>query len=300
LPARGQRSVDFGLYIGPKKYGILKQYKHHLQTLMFHTSWPFMRAIYLFLTDLLNWIFNFVRNYGIAIIILTVLVRLATFPLTQHSIRIQAKTMAEQSKVKPFIDAINEKYKNDPQEKNKQVWKVYQEHGISPFGALRGCVPMLLQLPVFYGLYRVSNDTIDLQGAHFLWIRDLSLPDHLLAFGIAVPLFGWTHLNILPVLMGFTQMIATKVASSRIKVQDPTQKQIMYMMPVMMTVMLYNMPAGLMLYWNASNVWQIFQTLITNRQMKREELKREQAGAVGITAAPPPPAPKDKPRKKKR
>lgn len=298
LAAGASQTFEYGIYVGPKRYGNLKDSKHDLQTLMFFDAYGFMRPIYLFLTDLLNWIFRFVGNYGIAIIILTIMVRLAAFPLTQHSIKIQAKTMAEQSKVKPYIDAINEKYKDDPQEKNRQVWKVYQEHGISPFGALRGCVPMLLQMPVFIGLYRVCSDTIDLQGASFLWMKDLSVADHLFPLGVALPIVG-SYFNLLPILMGVTQMIATKVSMARIKTMDATQKQMMYMMPVMMAVMLYTMPSGLMIYWNASNVWQIFQTFLTNRQLAREEAKHAaQGGAVVVQPAVAPKAPPKKAKKR--
>lgn len=277
VPARGTHSFDFDVYVGPKKHSILKQHGSHMQALVFHDSWSFMRVIYLLLTDFLNWIYRFVHNYGIAIILLTIAVRLATFPLTQHSIRLQAKTMSEQQKIKPFLDQINEKYKDDPQEKNRQVWKIYQEHGISPFAPMRGCVPILLQMPVFVGLYRVCNDTIDLQGATFLWMHDLSKPDHFLGFGANLPLLG-PYLNLLPILMGATQILTSWVASSHMKIQDPTQaqmqKQMMYMMPVVFTFMLYSMPAGLMIYWITSNIWQIGQTLVTNRIMKREEALR--------------------------
>lgn len=300
LPAKGSRTFEYGVYLGPKKRVILKEYKHELETLMFHDSWGFMRAIYLFLTALLNWIYNLVHNFGVAIILLTVIVRLATFPLTQHSIKLQAKTMAEQAKIKPYLEQINEKYKDNPQEKNKQVWKVYQEHGISPFGALRGCVPMLLQLPVFYGLYRVSNDTIDLKGASFMWIKDLSLPDHLFHIGAGLPLIPeW--FNLLPILMGGTQVLSTWVASARVPVQDPTQKQIMYIMPLMLTFMLYSMPSGLMLYWIASNIWQIGQTMLTNQHMKHEEAARQQQGGRPTPPpAPPVSAKKDGPARQKK
>jgi YidC/Oxa1 family membrane protein insertase len=295
LAPKSSRTFEFSVYAGPKKYATLKHYKGRLESLMFHDSWSFMRWIYLFLTDLLNWIFGFVKNYGIAIILLTVIVRLAVFPLTQHSIRIQAKTMSEQQKVKPYIDQINEKYKDNPQEKNRQVWKVYQEHGISPFGALRGCVPMMLQLPIFFGLYKVSNDTIDLQGATFLWIKDLSHPDHLFRIGAALPLVP-EYFNLLPLLMGATQMLATWVASANMKQMDPTQKQMMYMMPLMLLFMLYTMPSGLMLYWIASNIWQIGQTIVTNRIMKREEAARGASGVVVLPPAPPPSAKRGKRR----
>ncbi|MCX7019814.1 MAG: membrane protein insertase YidC [Candidatus Sumerlaeota bacterium] len=304
IPPGSNQTFTYKLYVGPKKYRTLNQYGAalNLQTLMFHDAWPFMRVIYLFLTDLLNWIFKYVHNYGVAIIMLTVLVRLVTFPLTQHSIRIQAKSMAEMQKIKPYLDQINEKYKDNPNEKNKQTWKVYKEHNISPFGALRGCVPMILQLPVFYGLYRVSNDTIDLQGAHFLWIKDLSQPDHLVPFGMMLPFVG-AYLNLLPILMGLTQMLATWISMARLKskLMDPTQKQMMYFMPLFMIFILYSMPAGLMIYWNASNVWQIFQTLLTNRQLAREEerqLKKQAVAGVPPPPPPPPPAADGKTKKK--
>jgi YidC/Oxa1 family membrane protein insertase len=138
---------------------------------------------------------------------------------------------------------------------------------------------MLLQLPIFYGLYRVSNDTIDLQGAHFLWIMDLSKPDRLMKLGAGIPLVP-DYLNLLPILMGATQMLATWVASARMTTQDPTQKQMMYMMPLLLLFMLYSMPAGLMLYWIASNIWQIGQTVITNRQLKREEARKSGEATV--------------------
>lgn len=297
VPPASEVSLEYGLYVGPKKYEILKKYGHSLESVVFHSSYGFMRALYLFLTDVLNWIYRLVGNYGVAIIILTIIIRILLFPLAQHSLRINAKTMAEQAKIKPYIDAINEKYKNNPQEKNRQIWKVYQEHGISPFAPLRGCFPLLLQLPIFFGLYRVCNDTIDLQGAHFLWIKDLSQPDHLFSFGFALPFFGWTHFNLLPVLMALTQLIATKVSMARVKVQDPTQKQMMYMMPLIMGVMLYTMPSGLMLYWNVSNIWQIFQTIYTNAVMAREEEKKNLSNAASAQQPPravPTPAKKKK------
>lgn len=294
IPAKGSKTFEFGLYLGPKKYAMLKAHGHDMQTLMFHNAWPFMRVIYLFLTDLLNWIFAVVRNYGVAIILLTVIVRLATFPLTQHSIRIQAKSMAEMARIKPYLEEINEKYKDKPEEKNRQTWKVYQEHGVSPFGAMRGCIPMLLQLPIFYGLYRVSSDTIDLKGAHFLWISDLSQPDHILHFGLSLPIIG-NYLNLLPILMGLTQMLAARVAQARVPTQDPTQKQMMYFMPIFLMVVLYSMPAGLMLYWIASNIWQVGQTMLTNRQLANEEAQKLQQGQ----AVPFTPKPKAERQKKK-
>lgn len=277
-------TLEYGLYIGPKKYGVLESYGHALQTAMFAESWDFMRAIYLGLTDFLNFLYRFAGNYGLAIILLTMIVRLLVFPLTQKQIKIQAKTMAEMAKVKPHLDAINEKYKDDPQERNRLIWEVYKEHNISPFAPLRGCLPLFLQMPIFIGLYRVTNDTIDLQGAGFLWIRDLSQPDHLFYLGVNLPFLGpW--FNLLPIIMGVTQVIATWVGMKRASNMDPTQKQMMYLMPIFLTVFLYRLPAGLMVYWCTSNTWQIFQTMITNRMMEREEAKHKAATGTGPSSS---------------
>lgn len=270
LPPNGSESFSYQVYVGPKKYGILKKAVKggEMQSLMFHDSYGFMRAIYLFLTDILNWFYSLVKNYGLAVIMLTILVRLVVWPLTQKGMKIQQKSMAEMARVKPYIDEINEKYKDDPQEKQRRTWEVYKEHGISPFASLRGCLPMLLQLPVFFGLYRVCNDTIDLYGAQFLWIKDLSQADHLFHFGQNFPI---EYLNILPLTMALTQFIATWISMRKSSNMDPMQKNMMYFMPLMFVFLLYNLPAGLMIYWNISNIWQIFQTMIINRIIEREQ-----------------------------
>lgn len=291
LPPNSSKTFDFGVYVGPKKHNILKSYGHDLQTLMYSESWWWMRALYLGMTDLLNWIHRvIISNYGIAIMLLTVIVKLAVFPLVHRSIKIQAKSSAEMLRVKPHIDAINEKYKDEPQEKQRQTWKVYQEHGINPLGAMRSCLPILPQMPVFIALYRIANDTIDLQGAHFMWIKDLSQADHLMHLGTHIPLVG-SYFNILPILVAVTQMISSKISMSRAikNITDPNQiqmqKMMIYLVPVMVMVTMYHFPAGLMLYWMASNVWQIGQSLITNRILDHEEAKHLKAG-------PPPRKPK--------
>lgn len=286
IPANGATNLEFGLYVGPKKYRVLRGYGAELERAMFAESWWWMRIIYLGLTDILNFLYGFAANYGIAIILLTILVRLVVFPLTHKSIKIQAKSMAEMSRVKPYIDEISEKYKDDPQEKSKRIWQVYQEHNINPLAGLRGCFPMLLQMPIFIGLYRVANDTIDLQGASFLWISDLSRPDHFLYWVIPIPFLG-QYLNLLPILMALTQFVASKVSMARMTTIDPMQKQILYMMPFMLGFVLYTMPAGLMVYWTTSNIWQIFQTMITNRILDKEEAKHkaDQAAAKAQAAS---------------
>lgn len=284
LAANSSQTFEFGVYVGPKKHSVLRQYDHNLQTLMYHESWWWMRAIYLLMTDVLNGIHKFIfSNYGIAIMLLTVIVKLLVFPLVLRAIKIQAKSSAEIKRIKPHLEVINEKYKEDPQEKQRQTWKVYQEHGVNPLSGMRSCLPILPQMPVFIALYRISNDTIDLQGANFLWIRDLSQADHLLHFGAHIPLVG-SYFNILPILVAFTQMVSSKISMSRAiqNITDPNQQQMqrmmVYVIPVIVMVTMYHFPAALMLYWLTSNTIQIGQSLITNKILDHEEEKHLKAG----------------------
>lgn len=278
------KTFEFGVYVGPKKHSVLKEYGHKLQTLIYSESWWWMRAIYLLMTDVLNGIHRFIiGNYGLAIMLLTVIVKLLVFPLVHRAIKIQAKSSAEMKRIKPHLEAINEKYKDDAQEKQRQTWKTYQEHGVNPLSGMRSCLPVLPQMPVFIALYRIANDTIDLQGAHFLWIKDLSQADHLVHFGTSIPFIG-SYFNILPIVVAFTQMLSSKISMSRSmqNITDPNQQQMqkmmVYVIPVVVMVTMYNFPAGLMLYWLTSNTWQIGQTLITNRILDREEEKHLKAG----------------------
>ncbi|MGI8906311.1 MAG: membrane protein insertase YidC [Candidatus Sumerlaeaceae bacterium] len=294
LKPHSSRTFEFGVYLGPKKHAVLKGYPNSLQSVVFSESWWWMRMIYLGLTDLLNWLYvHVIRDYGIAIMLLTVIVKIAVFPLVHRSIKMQAKTSYEMKRIKPHLEAIQERYKDDPQAKSRETWKVYQEHGINPLGAMRSCIPVLPQMPIFIGLYKVANDTIDLQGAQFLWIKDLSQADHLFHMGFSIPFIG-AYFNLLPLIVGFTQMISSKLAMQRMiqTITDPMQRQLqqqmVYLIPIMVTVTMFTFPAGLMLYWMASNTWQILQTLITNKILDYEEAQHAKKGP------PPPREPKEK------
>jgi YidC/Oxa1 family membrane protein insertase len=178
--------------------------------------------------------------------------------------------MAEQAKIKPDMDKINAKYKDNPTKKQQEIMKLYREHNINPFGMLKGCVWLFIQLPIFFALYRLLSQSFDLRGASFLWIDDLSEPDKLFAFGFTLPLLG-DHFNLLPILMAATQLLVSKLSMNPNAAGDPAQqamqKQMMYMMPVLMMFMLFRFPSGLMLYWTISNVWQLFQQRFVNRKI---------------------------------
>jgi YidC/Oxa1 family membrane protein insertase len=152
---------------------------------------------------------------------------------------------------------------------------LYKEHGISPLAPLRGCLPMLIQIPIFFALYSLLSQSIDLRGASFLWIDDLSGPDKLVdltAYGMAfqIPLLGWrvTSLNLLPILMGVSQFLMSKLTPT--PTQDASQKQMMLIFTIMFPIMLYNFPSGLFIYWLINNVWQSVHQLIANRIIRKE------------------------------
>jgi YidC/Oxa1 family membrane protein insertase len=181
--------------------------------------------------------------------------------------KLQAKAMAEQAKIRPYIEEINEKYKDNPQMKNKKIMELYKEHGINPLGFLRGCLPLLIQMPIFISLYFLLSETFELKGETFLWIRDLSGPDKLVTFGMTLPVIG-RYLNLLPILMGVSQIFVSKYSSSA--AADPSQKTMMYFFPIFFMFIVYNLSSGLVLYWLISNILQSGQQMIINKHMKQE------------------------------
>jgi YidC/Oxa1 family membrane protein insertase len=176
--------------------------------------------------------------------------------------------MAEQAKLRPYIQELNEKYASNPQLKNKKLMELYKEHGINPLGFLRGCLPMFIQMPIFISLYFLLSESFELRGAGFLWIKDLSAPDHLIKFGISLPLLG-EYLNLLPILMGVSQILVSRFTSSASA--DPSQKSMMYFFPIFFTFIVYSLSSGLVLYWLTSNFLQAGQQFIINKHMKKEQ-----------------------------
>lgn len=261
---------SFRIYAGPKERSILKATGAGLEDVLFYDSWSWMRALCIFMMGMLGFFHRMLSNWGLAIIALVVTVRLATFPLAQIGMKQQATVMAQQAKLKPHLDKLNEKYKDNPSKRNQEMMKLYREHNVNPLGMLKGCMWMFIQLPVFLALYKLLSQDFDLRGASFLWIDDLSQADRLFGWGFSLPLLG-QYFNLLPVLTAATQMLVSKLTMNPAAATDPQQaaiqKQMMYMMPVMILVMTYQFPSGLCLYWMISNVWQVLQQRFVNRKI---------------------------------
>jgi YidC/Oxa1 family membrane protein insertase len=247
------------LYAGPKEYQTLARIGNNLDLVMNFGTFGFVsKALLLGM----NWLHETLRfSYGWAIIAITVIIKLVFWPLTQASTR----SMKRMQALQPQMKAIQEKYKDDPVKMNRKTMEFMKEHKVSPLG---GCLPMLLQIPVFFGFYRMIQSAIELRGASFLWVGDLSQSDTLYVIpGLGfVPFIGipgvGLPLNPLPLIMGATMLWQARLTPPS-PGMDPTQAKIMRYMPLIFMVFLYNFSAGLTLYWTVQNLLTIAQTKLT-------------------------------------
>jgi len=208
------------------------------------------------LLTILNAFYSIIPNYGIAIILLTILVKLVTTPLALKQLRSTRSMMV----LKPEMDAIRAKNRGDMRAQQEEMMKLYAKHGISPFSGFAGCFPMLLQMPIFIGLFVVLGRAIELREAPFFgWISDLSKTD-IVWTGITIPYLMPEGIAILPFFMVVTTWLQIKQT-----ITDPNQKMLVWMMPAMMFVFSSVMPSGLVLYWTISNIWSIAQYIVISR-----------------------------------
>jgi YidC/Oxa1 family membrane protein insertase len=209
------------------------------------------------LLQILNAFYSIIPNYGIAIILLTILVKVVTTPLALKQLRSTRSMMA----LKPELDAIRAKNRGDMRAQQQEIMALYAKHGVSPFSSLSGCLPMLLQMPIFIGLFVVLGRAIELREAPFFgWISDLSKSDVIWS-GISIPYIMPEGIAILPFLMVVSTWFQTKQT-----ITDPNQKMMIWMMPAMMFVFSAVMPSGLVVYWTISNLWTISQYFVINRK----------------------------------
>jgi YidC/Oxa1 family membrane protein insertase len=254
VPAGTSVAHEYSIYAGPKEPERLAAVGAQLDRSI-DLGWSWMAPLTRGFAWLLKAIYSIVPNYGVAIILLTVMVRLCTAPLAAK----QMKSMKRMGEIQPRLKALQEKYKDDKQQQSQETMKLYKEAGVNPLG---GCLPMVLQIPVFIGLYYALQSSIDLRQAPFmLWINDLSRPETL----FTVPGVGWP-VRVLPVLMTLSMVIQQRMTPST--TMDPVQaRPMMSVMPVMFFFMFYGFPAGLVLYWFVSNLLAIAQQLYLNRQL---------------------------------
>jgi YidC/Oxa1 family membrane protein insertase len=194
-----------------------------------------------------------IPNYGLVVILLSALTKILFWPLTRSS----TKSMREMQKLQPEIQKLREKLKKDPQRLNREIMGLYKKHKVNPLG---GCLPLLLQMPVFIALYNVLMSSIEMRKASFVWwINDLSSAD-------TVAVISGTSIHVLPLIMGISMFWQQKMTPT-----DPRQAAMAYFMPILMVVFFYSLPSGLVLYWTANNFMTIAQQYMTQREEKNKQ-----------------------------
>lgn len=257
----------YRIYLGPLEYNELKGLHLGLERLIMSSSGyerlfrPFSIAILVALKAM----HKVIPNWGLVIVIFSILIKLVLYPLTHKSYT----SMKKMQLIQPLMAELREKYKNDPQRLNKEMMKLYKDYGVNPMG---GCLPMLLQMPLLIGLFIVFRSTIELRGASFFWwIRDLSKPDTIFTLPFSIPLYGST-VNVLPIVMGVTMFFQQKST-----MQDPRQKAMAYFMPIFFVLLFNSFPSGLNLYYTLFNLLTILQQkMIKTDQLELKPVEKKE------------------------
>ncbi|HSL87994.1 MAG TPA: membrane protein insertase YidC [Ignavibacteriaceae bacterium] len=259
-------TYSFTIFLGPIDYDILSEMDKSLRSIINFGGFFGLKFIVrpiaeYILLPLFKFLHAFIPNYGIVIIVFSLIIKIVVYPLTKSSYRSMKKMQALQ----PKIAEIKEKYKDDAQKMNKETMKLYSTYGVNPAG---GCLPILLQMPIFIALWGLFQAAIDLrQQPFFWWIQDLSRPDVIYDLGFKMPLFGIQQISGLAILMGLTTFVQQKMT-----MKDPKQAALVYIMPVMLTILFMTFPSGLNLYYFMFNLFSIAQQYYINHQTGDVEL----------------------------
>lgn len=251
---------EFSLYIGPVDYDILKKEGNNLEKIVDFGSFFGLKFIVrpiaeYILLPLFNFLHIFIPNYGFVIIVFSLIIKIVLYPLTKSSLQ----SMKKMQLLQPKIAEIKEKFKDDAQKMNKETMKLYSTYGINPAG---GCLPLILQMPIFVAMWGLFQVAIELRQQPFLWwIIDLSRPDIIASLPLKIPLFGIDKISGLALLMGITTFVQQKMT-----VKDPKQQSLVYIMPVMLTLMFMSFPSGLNLYYFMFNLFSIIQQFYVNKK----------------------------------
>jgi len=278
--ASSSQTDTYYFYFGPKLNSDLSRYDYsdrngfQLKDLQLESvldTANILNPLENLLKFIMNLFYKLIPNYGVSIILLTILVKVLFFPLSRKSSMASAR-MAE---LQPKMQVIQAKYKNNPQKLNQELAEFYKKEGYNP---MSGCLPMLIQFPLFIAMYNLFNTHFDLRGASFIpgWIPDLSMPESIWHFGslFQLPFLGWTDLRLLPIIYVGSQLLYGKFTQMPQTGQSASQMKIMmYGMPIMFFFILYNVPSGLLVYWIAQNILTIIQQVIINDYIKVHKAK---------------------------
>jgi len=248
-------SARFEIYVGPKLYHRLAQLPHNEAEIM---DFGMFKLVCQFLLNFMNLLHSWLHDYGLAILALTTIIKLTLWPIQNRANR----SMRQMAALSPKMQELKEKYKDDPTRMNQEVMKLYKQYGINPVG---GCLPMLIQIPIFFGLFKMLGQAVELRNAKFLWVKDLSQPDTV----AHLPLLGWP-INIIPLCMAATQIWLMAMTP---KTGDATQRRVMMFTPLIFLFICYNFAAALALYYTAQNLFSILQ-FYQNRNQPMPKLEK--------------------------
>ncbi|MDR1596342.1 MAG: membrane protein insertase YidC [Treponema sp.] len=281
----------YRFYLGPKSQAALGVYDtaansfklRDLQLIKVASTSGFLAPLESLLKWFLTIFYRGIPNYGVAIILLTLLVKVIMFPLTKKS----TEATLRMQTLSPKIKEIQTKYKDNPQKMNAEMGVLYKKEGYNP---ISGCLPMLIQMPIFFAMYNLFNTHFDLRGAMFIpgWIPDLSLPESIWNFApFRIPLLGWSALRALPFIYVASQLLYGKVTQTPDQQGNAQMKMMLYVMPVMFFFILYDVPSGLLVYWIMSNVLTLIQQLTINKYLaKRKGILAAEAASAPVIAPP--------------
>jgi YidC/Oxa1 family membrane protein insertase len=288
-PMNSSRAEDtYRFYLGPKTQDVLALYNNgnngyglkDTQLLEVADSKGFLSPLEKALKWLLLMFYRIVPNYGVAIILLTLLVKVVFFPLTKKGSEATLRMQA----MSPKIKELQTKYKDNPQKMNAEMAEFYKKEGYNP---LSGCLPMLLQIPIFFAMYNLFNNHFDLRGAMFIprWIPDLSLPEAIYTFStFRIPFLGWSAIRLLPFIYVGSQLLYGKVTQTPDQQGNAQMKMMLYVMPIVFFFILYDVPSGLLIYWIFSNVLTMVQQVAINKYLAPK--RAAQAAAAAAQAGP--------------
>lgn len=262
---------DMSLYFGPNKYNILKEYDMEMEELVMLGKNIIKFINKHIILNIFNWLNDSINNYGIIILILTLIIKIVLFPLTFKSFQSQAKMKV----LKPRVDELAKKFpkKEDAMKKQQATMDLYKKAGVSPLG---GCLPMALQMPILFAMFRFFPTSIELRQESFLWADDLSTYDSILDLPFTIPLYG-DHISLFTLLMTVSTIITMKINSPSATGQDqmPGMKMMMYIMPVMFMFILNNFSAGLTYYYFLANIITFVQNMISKRFIDEEAVLKK-------------------------
>jgi len=279
-PISASRNTDtWKFYIGPRtekyltKYNIITNNPWKLSDTkidMVVESSGILGPLEVVLKWLMEFFYGIIPNWGVSIIILTVLMRIVLFPLTKKS----SESTLKMQELQPKIQEIQAKYKDNTAKMNEEMAKFYKTAGYNP---MSGCLPLLIQFPLIFAMYNLFNNYFEFRGAMFIpgWIPDLSQGDSLMVLPFSVPFLGWTDLRVLPVIYVISQLLFGKVTQTPTSSQqNASMKMMMYGMPIFFFFIFYNAPAGLLIYWTFSNILTLGQQLVINKMMHSRKNKK--------------------------